>query len=197
MRNLYILNASMVHSSHHLGYIWRVSLGHGTAKKIRDFLEKQSIKSYIIIDLRNSGEIKCELNLREVLKFPINDSNFVDIPKECLTREDYLNHYHFLRTISSKIVDKILELLNSGYLVIVGCQLGRDRTGVVIDEFLLRTNEDIETRCHEVCSYATLLESKPIWLTRLLKERNENFEHFLNRNRMAVSAQINNIMEGN
>lgn len=144
-----------------------------------------------VLDLRRGAEIwhRCGWgapgDLR-VLRMPLHDPRFAALSWAEHNRRAFRRHYRKLALQVRPQVDAVLEGLDSGRDVLVTCQLGRDRTGIVVASVLARLGAE-GARDDGDLTYQELA-MQPWWLTPVLAERGETAEDFLVRNKAAQAA---------
>jgi Tyrosine phosphatase family len=87
------------------------------------------------IDLRNEREIHDETGVPagvRLVRVPLDDPEFIRIEKASRKPEDYARHYARLLASAGPVAGEALRLTAAqAGPVMVGCQAGKDRTGVV------------------------------------------------------------------
>jgi hypothetical protein len=146
-----------------------------------------------VIDLRRAAEIwhrptGGSPDDLQVLRMPLNDPRFAALPWAEHTPGAFRRHYRSLARRALPQVDAALDALASGRDVLITCQLGRDRTAIVVASVLARLGAaPAVTRDDGDLTYRELA-LRPQWLSRVLAERGETLEGFLLRNQAAHAA---------
>jgi hypothetical protein len=122
------------------------------------------------VDLRRRDEVLDPAPLPpgvEVVRYPLNDPTFVAIPKADREVADYATHYVRLLTDAVQPAAAVIRwLAEERWPVVVGCRLGKDRTGVVTMLCLWALDvvvEDIVTDYVEACRRAAEALPDAVW----------------------------------
>ncbi|WGD37594.1 tyrosine-protein phosphatase [Lysinibacter sp. HNR] len=148
-----------------------------------------------IIDLRKSNEIRHKRTNCQTLRYSLNDPDFAAIPRIHRDENVFLSHYQQLKVLSEPVYLKARELLLEGFDLVIMCQLGRDRTGIVIDNLLKGFGAPLSVRVREAQETFSLLDTRPDWLEEILTRRDETYLDFQARNNLAKKAFITYILE--
>jgi Tyrosine phosphatase family len=146
-----------------------------------------------VIDLRRGAEIwhRCPGGSPgdlEVLRMPLHDPHFAALPWAEHTRGTFRRHYRKLAHRVRHQADAALDALAAGRDVLITCQLGRDRTGIVVASVLAQLGAAPAAARDDGDLTFRELALAPAWLSRVLAERGETLDGFLLRNAEARAA---------
>jgi len=177
----------------------RAALGSLQADALRH--QHEELRDWWIIDLRTQRELAeapdrshARVHPRTLLR-PTSDPDFVSLRRDARGHSSYKHHYASLAVAFGALVDEVLELGHRGPGVVIGCQLGRDRTGVMLDLLLRREGFGPDVRVGVVKSYSRELDSKPGWLIDHLTWRGDRVEDFMRRHEAATAAMVSRVKE--